>query len=1034
MSLIRGTDPLALLAIQAGQRPTPTDQEAAKGNNPLDVQQSAHVVGDPVPIVFGRQRNGAGGVFISPKATECRFENDLNNTVTAYYHLVLSEGRIGSLQVRDVFQRQCRVGTFTQTYDRRAGTWEPGNFITDEIFGTIQFSFDPRGTADPTWYDATRVGIEWQYIFEGDQYFLGISEGDVRQLRYEIGVEREKPEATYRCGTIGSYPGISTLSFRTKEPSGSDYWNRQVHCFVRNGMRVYRWADNTANVSSDSFADLAYWLMVNSARIPVQLIDTDSVEATSVFLNANNITTNCWITQAANYSDLLTRWGAYHLIRESSRNGKAGLKPLLPTNSNGTIKTSAITVSYTFTDDLIIPGSEEIVYSDWATRQPFVAQVIWRQQLDSDVGIIRTAEVRYAGTAQDGPYETHDLSQFCTREDHAVKVGAYILAKRVRSTHTMRFKVRPQSHNTIVHQGSIVRVRIERNASGDVPVFHDYLYEVERITKTLAGDIQYDCSHVPVDSQGRSLIALDVANARGEGILLTSNLTGLGCDINSAVDDTVPDEEFTDPPNSPGNGLTMIAGGGGGGGAPVENPDDGLDEYQVGVFFHSAIWIGSTLTVTMRLAPTGRAPRFDLGPLDVTIASTSVVALLPNGVLASPQPETLPTVSFTGQIAAPWDAEDEGAPFPPGDRIFEGQFVIDLGENGAPPIAEDPSEQLTYRAAIEFTEWEGGFTDVAFLNTLNVESTGGQFVVWFDGESARVFPADATTIALVGSEGDYETGEHLGEATFAPPPGVSDVSLFYHSWAVDVPDLLTAADFTIEAWMRPSDVSPASPGDTGTVDVRMVWGEDSGIYLSCFAGWSDIASPGTLAEQHQAYFASQYEGGSMWSALLFGETVQGWKHFSYQRINGEDVFHYHGTRIDLTEGDESLPVIRPVTPEAQLIVYADNQAISGVGLGQVRVSSGALYGTGTFTPPSVAFYDAPGGGGSTFYEVDTIWVIYSAGEIVDDIIEIGPYAGNSGFLVSSDSIRKANGDIIIGPDTIDLFDIWSISTTDPTPP
>jgi hypothetical protein len=164
----------------------------------------------------------------------------------------------------------------------------------------------------------------------------------------------------------------------------------------------------------------------------------------------------------------------------------------------------------------------------------------------------------------------------------------------------MRFKVRPQSHNTIVQQGSIVRVRLERNAAGYVSVFHDYLYEVERIRKTLAGDIQYECTHVPVDSENRSLIALDVANAVGAGILLTSNLTGLGCDINSAVDDTVPDEEFTEPPADPGDGLTPISvnggftGGGpgspGGGGAlppsespaPEPTPDDGGDPQPIG--------------------------------------------------------------------------------------------------------------------------------------------------------------------------------------------------------------------------------------------------------------------------------------------------------------------------------------------------------------------------------------------------------------------------------------------------------------------
>ena len=165
---------LPLLAIQVGQTPMPAEQTgAAGGSNPLDVRQRAHAIGDPVPIVFGRRRAGAGGVFVSPAATECRFSNDATNAVTASYHLVLSEGQVGSLQVRDVFQRQCRVGAFNQTYNRRAGTWQPENAI-------------------------------------------------VAQAGYT------KPEASYYCGSIGTYPNISTLSFQVTYPNGLDFWNRQV--------------------------------------------------------------------------------------------------------------------------------------------------------------------------------------------------------------------------------------------------------------------------------------------------------------------------------------------------------------------------------------------------------------------------------------------------------------------------------------------------------------------------------------------------------------------------------------------------------------------------------------------------------------------------------------------------------------------------------------------------------------------------------------------------------------------------------------
>jgi hypothetical protein len=561
MSFIRGTDPLALLSLQAGETPTPSRQSGADGSNPLDVQQQAHKIGDPVPIVFGRRRNGAGGIFISPKATECRFENDETNAVTAYYHLVLSEGRIGGIEARHVFQRMCRVGSASQAYGVRSGTWIPENVIT---------------------------------ALEGFA----------------------KPEATYYCGSVGAYTDISTMSFQVTIPNGFDVWNRQVHVFVANGMEVKRWLDDEAAASSDSFADLAYWAMERSGRVPLELIDTNSIFITSRFLSANNFTTNCWLKDSINYSDLLNTWGRYHLVRPATINGKQALKPLLPVNTDGTIRTEALTVEYVFNDNLVIPGSVDIKYSDWSSRQPFVAQMVWRQELETCIGIIRTSEVRYAGTAANGPYESHDMSAFCTREDHAVKVGAYILSKRVRSSHTIRFKVRPQSHNRLIEQGSVVRVRLERSASGSVGTFHDYIYQVERITKTLAGDVHYECSHLPVDSQLRSLIAKDVASAQATGYLYPCNQTGTGCDLNPPDDtDPIPPDPFPNPPPIGGPGLPDPippgpdpidvpppppppppttdddgpgGGGGGGGGsggdlpAPDPNPNDGGDPQPVG--------------------------------------------------------------------------------------------------------------------------------------------------------------------------------------------------------------------------------------------------------------------------------------------------------------------------------------------------------------------------------------------------------------------------------------------------------------------
>lgn len=525
MSFLSTSDPLALLAIQAGQINAPVEAAAAKGTTELDSPQRFAQIGEPVPIVFARFRNSKGGILISPGATEARFENDASNNVTAYYMLVLSEGQLDSIPVKDVFQRACRVGAHTQTYNRRAGTWAPGNYLVQ------------------------RAG-------------------------------KDLPEAPFFCGTVGSYPGISTLSFNVTIPDGFDQYNRQVHLFIRGGMAVTRIYDSVTG-PSDNFADLVKWLLVNTSRVPAAMIDDAALLAAATFLEVNGFTCNIEIRESTNYSDLAARLAPYFLLAESSAGGKRGLRPLLPVTAGGAIKTTAITAEYTFTEDTVLPGTLEINYLSLADRQPFVAQMIWRQQLESDIGIIRTAEVRYSGTAVTGPYESHDLSTFCTNEDHAVKVGAYILAKRIYTTHTIRFSAKPQEHNAIISAGDIIRVRLERDNSTYANSVHDYLYQVERITKTLAGDVSYEATHFPIDDQGRSLIALDVAAAVGSGIILPSGRTGVSCDVNSSTDSTIPTETFT---AADGDDPLDLAPSGGGLGfddsAPTGdtgNADDGLD-------------------------------------------------------------------------------------------------------------------------------------------------------------------------------------------------------------------------------------------------------------------------------------------------------------------------------------------------------------------------------------------------------------------------------------------------------------------------
>ena len=527
MTQAAGSDPFSIGAIQSGLITSPLTVSAAEGASQLEASQRAAILGDPVPIVFCRrdEANNCGGVMIAPPATEARFENDSANTLTTSYHLVLSEGQVGAVQIRDVLQGPCRVGTFTQTYDRRAGNWTPGNYVQ------------------------ARAGYN-------------------------------PPDCSQYCGSGGLYSGMSTLSFTAITPNGVDSWRRQVNIFMRNGLQLTRLVDAVYG-SSNNLADLVKWAYLNCYQMPAALIDNARFTAAANFLAVNGFNCDIRIDQSENLGDYLLKLCPYFLLTESKVNGLHGLRPLLPVNTNQTIKTTAIASEFTFTEAHVLPGSFRYSFIPLADRRPFIAQGIWRQQPTDDFGIVRTSEVSYPGEALNGPYETHDLSAFCTRENHCVKVLAYIRSRRRWVTHTAVWTVRAQAYNTTLVQGSICRLTLQRVVSGSGPGVHDYLYQVDKITKTFEGDVTIEATHFPIDAQGRSLVALDVVNTTGNGVLLSSNKTGFSCDVNSSADTGVPAEVYTlgsgndspvqVPPSSPApDGGEQPAPG-------AANPNDLLD-------------------------------------------------------------------------------------------------------------------------------------------------------------------------------------------------------------------------------------------------------------------------------------------------------------------------------------------------------------------------------------------------------------------------------------------------------------------------
>lgn len=539
---ITASDPLELLPYKAGIINTPKEEAAGKGTQQLDVRQKALEIGEPIPIVFCRRLNDNGGVWISPGASEGRFENDSNNNLNVYYQLVLSEGQLPQIPLADLYQGPCKIGTYYQTYNRRAGTWLPGSFISSlsSLVDTYQFSFDPVGTVNPTWYNATRNQYGgWQFIYNGQQHYYPGSPtpgpgGPVLQTRIVTGDTFKIQDTPLHCGTSGTYANLTTLSFEWQYPNGDDKWDRQIHAYIRNGMQVTRILDSTYG-PSNNIVDLALYLISQSSRLPSNLVDTTAMLAAANFTNTNLFFYNGEFKESGNLEDWLQNTASKFLLRLSDKDGKKGFRPLVPINNDYTIKTTAVEWVFTFTEDHILPDGFEIDYISLSERKPICALVLWRQQPENDVGVVRTTEVRFNGEAANGPFEQYDLSEFCTTENHAVKVGAYYVARRKYISHSLRIRVKPDTYGGTLAIGDLVRVTLIRETDVSDISYHDYLYEVERISKNITGIVELDLIHFPVDSSNRSLVALAVSQAAGAGYLLPTGRADFSCNYNTST-------------------------------------------------------------------------------------------------------------------------------------------------------------------------------------------------------------------------------------------------------------------------------------------------------------------------------------------------------------------------------------------------------------------------------------------------------------------------------------------------------------------
>jgi hypothetical protein len=589
------TEPLFLLSAQTGLSVSELQAQAAEGNPDVSGPQAILKTGEPIPIVFCRRKEinsvQTGGAMIAPKATEGFFTNDqvvteidtsnawaatqVNEEIVVKLLLVVSQGEIGTIQVRDMFYGNCRRGTYNQAYNARAGNWTPGNTIDDYI----DFHLSPNQYGVYTFPANPQIG-DWYKL--GNLIRGRVASGTVGgYITYNI-TYREHKMPTF-CGTSGSYSGLTTLSFEISL-GGSTDWNKQISAFVRDGLQVTRIIGGGTG-SSDNFVDLAKYLMLQSGRLPSDLIDDSSLSIAANFTDANNFLFNGVLAKSENLSDWLQKTSYNFLLRLTNTNGKFGLRPRLPYNTNYTIKTTTITPEFTFTEDHVLGNGFEIDFVSLEDREPVCVVAQWRQQPEADFGLVRTINVRYQGEAASGPFVSMDLSGYCVTENHAIKAATYKLATRKHVTHHLRLKVRERNYNSTLVVGDIVRVRLQRETSEGEIQHHDKVYEIARIEKTFGSLIKYDLTHFPIDSQGRSIVAKAVNDAVGAGNVIAVGRSTHDCDTNSSTSTTTVGSTTStqgNPPSSSDTESNVPTPGAGDQDSPypggIFNPVDPIDE------------------------------------------------------------------------------------------------------------------------------------------------------------------------------------------------------------------------------------------------------------------------------------------------------------------------------------------------------------------------------------------------------------------------------------------------------------------------
>jgi len=468
------------------------------------------------------------------------------------------------------------------------GTWQKGDaftilrstsnaFSNAEGYSSVSFAFrvsDTGSIAVPV-EELAGLGGDVRVFEQNSQvsdcsHYLELTKSNENGPEHEIVYVNE----CVSNESLAEYYGMSTMGLAVKS-SGQLGGIGQIRAWVPTGIDVYRLIEGDIK-PSNLFADLVYYLLTSKSQgvgnvVPAELIDTDSLRIAANFQRANRIFFDGVIEDSESFRSFLYDNAALQLCNFTIKNGRFGMMPALPYDSNYEISTAPIAVDQIFTAGNIIQDSLQVQYIDAAQRANFRALVTWRVTVENDLPTQASALVDWADIPEGSrstTQQTFDLTDFCTNRAQALKTARFLLSIRRRVTHTVSFKtvpdalgIQPGSYIRVITEattysatnnggitdaGTLVSVTSIANGTYDALIYNPTtsavteqritiqnnavtdsalrgclftllslqtsasVYQVEQLTLDEDGLVNISAVEVPVDSTGVSIVAKDV--------------------------------------------------------------------------------------------------------------------------------------------------------------------------------------------------------------------------------------------------------------------------------------------------------------------------------------------------------------------------------------------------------------------------------------------------------------------------------------------------------------------------------------------